>query len=103
MDIKDIQSGGPAALNPARDTRTAAPSTPPGTPDQPVDSVTMSDQARVFQQARLAALAVPDGSSPRESFGPIQLASPRPSPPRASSANPTSAARTRPRRHGGSA
>jgi flagellar biosynthesis anti-sigma factor FlgM len=75
MDIKDIQSGGPAALNPARDTRTAVPSTPPGTPDQPVDSVTMSDQARVFQQARLAALAVPDVHTDRVEALRRQLAS----------------------------
>jgi negative regulator of flagellin synthesis FlgM len=61
MDIKDIQSGSPAALDPVRDTRAAAASTPSsGTPDQPGDSVTMSDQAQAFQQARHAALAVPE-------------------------------------------
>ena len=60
MDIQDVQSGGPSALEPARGARAASPAAKGGTPQHPGDSITMSDQAQVFQQARLAALAVPD-------------------------------------------
>jgi negative regulator of flagellin synthesis FlgM len=60
MDIKDVQSGGPSALEPARGARAASPAAQGGAPQHPGDSLTMSDQARAFQEARRAALAVPD-------------------------------------------
>ena len=61
MDIKDIQSGGLAKPESTRDVRATTPSTPPpSSVDQPVDRVTMSDQAQALQQLRLAALAVPE-------------------------------------------
>ena len=60
MDIKDIKPGTPAPVESARDTRAVPPPVPHGSADQPVDRVTMSQEAQVFQQARLAALAVPE-------------------------------------------
>ena len=61
MDIKDIHSGGPTKPESSRDVRGTVPSPPPGpAADQPVDRVTMSDQAQALQKARLAALAVPE-------------------------------------------
>jgi flagellar biosynthesis anti-sigma factor FlgM len=74
MDIKDIQSGGPAPLDPARDIRPPGSVTPSGTREQPVDSLTMSHEAQAFQRARLAALAVPDVRTDRVELLRRQLA-----------------------------
>ena len=60
MDIKDIKPGTPAPVESARDSRATVPPAAHGPADQPVDRVTMSQEAKVFQQARLAALAVPE-------------------------------------------
>ena len=61
MDIQDIQSGGPSALDPTRAARAASSAAKGGAhPDKPGDSVSMSDQAQAFQEARRLALAVPD-------------------------------------------
>jgi flagellar biosynthesis anti-sigma factor FlgM len=61
MDIQDIQSGGPSALEPTRGARAASPAAKGGTPaHQSGDSVSMSDQAQAFQEARRLALAIPD-------------------------------------------
>ena len=61
MDIQDIQSGGPSALDPTRGARAASSAAKGGAhPHQPGDSVSMSHQAQAFQEARRLALAVPD-------------------------------------------
>jgi len=61
MDIQDIQSGGPSALEPTRGARAVSPAAKGGTASQPSgDTVSMSEQAQAFQQARRLALAVPD-------------------------------------------
>jgi len=61
MDIQDIQSGGPSALEPTRGARAASPQAKGGTASQPGgDTVSMSEQAQAFQEARRLALAIPD-------------------------------------------
>ena len=60
MDIKDIQSSGPSPLEPSRRAASSQSAAQGGTPDQPVDRITMSDEAQAFQNARRAALAVPE-------------------------------------------
>ena len=75
MDIKDIQSGTPAPLDPTRDTRPPVAPAASGAPDRRDDSVTMSGQAQAFQQARLAALAVPEVRTDRVEALRRQLAS----------------------------
>jgi flagellar biosynthesis anti-sigma factor FlgM len=61
MDIQDIQSGGPSALEPTRGARAAAPAAKGSTASPPSgDTVSMSAQAQAFQEARRLALAVPD-------------------------------------------
>lgn len=61
MDIRDIRSStasGPGAAR--RIGRPAGDSAAPGSAAPEVDRVTVSDRARVLQDVRRAALAVPD-------------------------------------------
>ncbi len=61
MDIRDIR---PRATGPAEEPRgprgVEPASTPRPAPDRGADRVTLSDRAQAFQEARRAALAVPD-------------------------------------------
>lgn len=61
MDIRDIQSRNTGAADEARSTRGVGgvPAPRPST-DHPADRLTLSDRARVLQEVRRAALAVPD-------------------------------------------
>lgn len=60
MDIRDIRSGNAGAADEARSARGVGPSSAARPASDRSDRVTLSDRAQAFQEARRAALEVPD-------------------------------------------